>query len=296
MPAGPLDLTVIVRTCGRPLVFLRRALDSIAAQTRLPAMVVISNDGDDVTSVEQELGRIDLRGLQHRHLPRDARARPKPNRSAALNRAIDEVATQWVAFLDDDDTWAPTLLERVESLLTENMARRDFGGVVTRTEAVYERVLASGIREVRREPFNPALDVIDLAALAVENRFTINALILKREVFARVGNFREDLPLLEDWEFNVRAASHFQFEVVPEMLARYHQRLSGGSAENSHPEEMLRAVTRIRNEWLRADIAAGRLGLGQLALAGELRGLGSELSRWKRWRERVCGWLGRRTR
>lgn len=296
MPAGPLDLTVIVRTCGRPLVFLRRALGSIAAQTRLPAMVIISNDGGDGAGVERELVGIELRGLQCRHVRRDAGAHPKPNRSAALNRAIDEVATQWIAFLDDDDTWAPVLLERVEPLLRQGSERPDFGGVVTRTEAVYERVLASEIREVRREPFNPALEVVDLAMLAVENRFTINALVVKREVFAHVGGFREDLSLLEDWEFNVRAASRFQFEVLPEMLARYHQRLEGGPAENSRPDEMIHAMTRIRNEWLRADIAAGRLGLGQLALAGELRGLGAELSRWRRWRQRLFGWLNRRPR
>lgn len=287
-----LNLGVIVRTCGRSPLFLRRALESITAQTRAPAQIIVVDDGADAAGVEAALGKLDLRGITLRHLPRDVRIQPKPNRSTALNRGIAGADTRWISFLDDDDTWAPQFLERAAPFLENTDKRPDFGGVVTQTVVVDERMKDGEIIEKGRRPFNPGLQVIDLAALAAGNRFTLNAVIMHQEVFKTVGLYREDLPVLEDWEFNVRAAARFHFEVIPEALARYHQRPAGDASANSSLAEHARVKVRLRNEWLRADLAAGRLGLGQLALVGELRGLGAVLEVGRRWRERLSGWLG----
>jgi hypothetical protein len=201
-----------------------------------------------------------------------------------------------VSFLDDDDTWTPRFLERVAHLLSANENRQDFGGVVTQTLAVYEKQSSDVFVEKSRKPFNPDLRVIDLAALAAGNRFTINAMVVRRELYAVVGLYREDLPVLEDWEFNVRAAAKFHFEVIPERLVCYHLRPANDSAANSQLEEHLYTAVRIRNEWLRADLAAGRMGLGQLALAGENRILVAVLEKVRHWRKRMFSWWGRPSR
>ena len=290
------DLDVMVRTCGRKPIFLRRALNSIATQLLSPSTVTIINDGTSPITNESELAMVDMRGITVRHLFRDSELRPKPNRSAALNRGIAVATTQWIAILDDDDTWAPNFLERVAGMLATNEARSDFGGVITQTEAIYERVKGNEIIQTGSEPFNPQLRALDLAALTVETQFTINSMVISRRVFEAVGGYREDLPMQEDWEFNVRAATRFHFEVIPEPLVRYHQRPSDDSAANTSAKELDRVAIMIRNEWLRKDIAEGRLGLGQLSLAGESRGLGRELSRWIRWRKKIARWLGRSSR
>jgi glycosyltransferase involved in cell wall biosynthesis len=293
MKSDSLDLCVIVRTHGRPPIFLNRALRSIARQTRLPASVIIIDDGTDPACVNTELAKLDLSGLVVRHLARDIQCHPKPNRAAALNRGIAAATTRWISFLDDDDTWAPTFVERVATALQSMEAMPNFGGVVTQTEAVYEKLEGGMLIETGREPFNPNLYVVDVAALAVETQFTNNSMVIKKEVFDAVGFYREDLPVQEDWEFNVRAATQFHFEVIPEPLVRYHQRPSNSSAANTSADELNRVAVLIRNEWLRKDLTAGRIGLGQLSLAGESRGLGRELSRWIRWRRRIAKWLGR---
>ena len=285
------NVSVIVRTARRDPVFLQRALGSIQTQTRRPDEVVVFNAGGDPKPVDTAIRSAGLTGttITIRH------SQPL-GQAAAANQAVQTAAGNWIAFLDDDDTWAPTFLERVTEVLAREGAAKDFGGVVTQTESVYERLVRGQLREQGREPFNPALKVIDLAALAVQNRFTNNALIFSRAAFAAVGAFREDLAVLYDWEFNVRLAAKFRLEVVGEMLARYHQRPADDPAPNTSRDENARMEVRIRNEWLRADLAAGRLGFGQLTLAGESTGLQRELSRWTRWRKRVTGWLGKSSR
>ncbi len=296
MSATQPSISVIVRTSGRSFLFLRRALNSIVAQTLPPALIIVVNDGTNFSGVEVELGKIDLQGIPFKHLPRDPSVHPQPNRAVALNRGVAEANTRWISFLDDDDTWAPEFLKRIAPVLSEGESSVRFGGVVTQTLAVYERLESDKIAEKSRKPFNPGLKSIDLATLAVGNRFTINAMVFRREVFASVGQYREDLPVLEDWEFNVRAAARFHFEVVPYPLACYHIRPSADPSPNSSVDQHKKVAMRIRNEWLQADLAAGRLGFGQLALSGEIRGMGAVLDYAQGWRDRIGRWFGRSPR
>lgn len=294
MTPTQVNLGVIVRTCGRSPLFLRRALASIVGQSVRPSLVVVVDDGDDAPGVESELAKFDWQGIVWRHQPRVAPA--LRNRSAALNRGIAAADTQWIAFLDDDDTWLPDFLERVAPLLAQHEHLVDFGGVVVQTLAVQERHSPEGWVETGRKRFNPDLRTVELAALVGGNQFTINALVAKRGVFTVAGPYREDLPVLEDWEFNVRAAMKFHFEVIPEPLVCYHLRPENDGAANTSIDEHVRTGARIRNEWLRADLAAGRIGLGQLAATGELRerlkevrGFVGVLGFIRRWRDKLFG-------
>lgn len=289
MPANSSPaISVLVRTAGRAPFFLRRALASIREQTFPPAEVVVVNAGGEPGIVDAIVrdARLEKISLIVRHHTALAQA-------AAANRALDLATAEWITFLDDDDTWAPTFLERIAAVI---VARRDvlsFGGVVTQTQARYERFTRDAAEAIGEVPFNPELEHLDLAALAVKNRFTNNALVFRRSALAVIGPFRDELPALYDWEFNVRLATRFHLEVIAEPLARYHQRPPQDNAPNTAQADMRRAHALIRNEWLRADLAAGRIGLGQLALSGESVGLGAALERFQRWQRRVRGWLGR---
>ena len=280
------SIDVIVRTANRPLAFVVRAFASIKAQTFSPASVVVV-----VTGAEPEGWAAFLAGAPLGNIPLRQTvlppAGPAGNRGQALNVGVGLCTADWISFLDDDDTWHPGFLRLAAEALKEGRGCPQFGGVVARTEEVHERLVGGAWVEKGRRPFNPDLVVVDLAALAVRNRFTINALVVSSGVFKVVGGYREDLSVLEDWEFNVRAASRFQFEVIPQVLVRYHLRKSAGGIANTALSEHVRVATRIKNEWIRADMAAGRLGPGQLALAGEARGLGGWLGALVRLRSKL---------
>ena len=79
----PLPITVVIPTIQPLSDLLAQAVDSIRAQTQLPAEVIIEQD------------------LHHEGAG--------PTRDRALRR----VTTPWVAFLDDDDLFMPQHLERL---------------------------------------------------------------------------------------------------------------------------------------------------------------------------------------
>ncbi|HXE81307.1 MAG TPA: glycosyltransferase family 2 protein [Vicinamibacterales bacterium] len=84
--------------------FIAAALDSVFAQTRPADEVIVVNDGSpDTPALEQALascaGRIVLLTQEN------------GGPSAARNRGVLAARSEYVAFLDSDDTWVPTYLE-----------------------------------------------------------------------------------------------------------------------------------------------------------------------------------------
>lgn len=104
-------MTFVVPSIGRPT--LRRALDSFAAQTNRAFSAVLVMDG--CAAPDYVAGYGWLRAVA---LP--ARAGVRNHAGEVRNVALRLADTDWVAFLDDDDTAAPAYVER----LSEEIRRR----------------------------------------------------------------------------------------------------------------------------------------------------------------------------
>jgi hypothetical protein len=81
-----------------------------------------------------------------------------------------------------------------------------------------------------------------------------------------VALYREDLPALEDWDFNLRFLLAFDIDVLPEKLANWHWRMGPDSGQTitSGKNNHVLYTNHLRNQWLRDDIASGKVGLGFL--------------------------------
>src|SRR5512144_711038 len=98
------EVTVIIPTRDRPR-WLPRTLVSALAQRGIEAETIIVDDGSSTPVAERLTPAALSRVRVVRH--------PRPLGVAeARNRGIAEARTNWVAFLDDDDIWAPTKLSR----------------------------------------------------------------------------------------------------------------------------------------------------------------------------------------
>lgn len=289
-------VAVVTRTRQRP-VLLARAIDSVLAQTHRDWTHVIVNDGGDPVEVEALVAR-QAAAYQGRA---QVLHHPVPvGMEAASNAGIAASDSTWLAIHDDDDTWRPTFLERALAAIRAHPLP-DCRGAVAWAERVIERIEDGRVIELRRESYNDWLREMELWRLLQQNLFPPISFVFARAALEEVGGFDPTLPVLGDWDFNLRFCARFEIAVVPEHLAGYHHRPAG--ATGAYGNTVVSGVALhqqyrswLVNRWLRQDLAAGRVGLGVLAgIAGDLDALRRHADLPRRVlraaRARLLGWL-----
>ncbi len=202
---------------------LPAALDSLRQQTLQPKEVVVVDDGsiDDTPAVAQRYG---VKLLQQ------AQAGP----AAARNRGIEATTSPLVAFLDADDWFAPTKLERQAARLNELDAQA----------ICCDAWLVEGERVVRskNEPRDVAT-VLTLENLLQGNSVICSTMLLRRQALDVVGLFDEhpDLIATEDYDLWLRLARREPIAYMPDPLAYY--RVHAGSLTSN--QRFMRGVDRI---------------------------------------------------
>ncbi len=263
-------VAVVTRTRQRPLL-LGRAVASVLGQTHADWTHMIVNDGGDPAEVEALVARhADAYAgrVQVLHHPR------RLGMEAASNAGIAASESCWIAIHDDDDTWRPAFLARTLAAI-HAYPLPDCRGAVAWAERVEERIAGCRDSELARESYNGHLRRVELWRLLQDNLFPPIAFLFARAAWQDIGGFDAALPVLGDWDFNLRFCARFEIAVVPEHLAGYHHRVAGtrGAYANTVVDgAALHADCRawLVNRWLRHDLAAGRVGIGVLAaIAGE---------------------------
>lgn len=249
-------VAIVMRTKDRPLL-LRRALADVAAQEFGDWRLVIVNDGGDPAGVDALLADLDddlrvrVAVLHHEE---------SLGMEAASNAGLAASGSEYVCIHDDDDTWEPAFLEMTVAYLD---AHPEDAAVVTRTEIVYEEIHGSHVVETGRGPFWDELPAISLSDLLGTNSFVPIQLLYRRSVHDEVGPYRADLPVVGDWEFNLRLAQAHTIGLIDEVLAYWHQRPAAqGSLSNSVSAERQHAAAdlRVRDQLLREHVAVAGMG------------------------------------
>jgi glycosyltransferase involved in cell wall biosynthesis len=257
-------VAVVTRTKDRNLL-LRRAISSVLSQAFADWIMVIVNDGGSEAGVDKlvEEHREQFRGrclVVHSDIA--------AGMEAASNVGLRSSSSEYVVIHDDDDSWAPSFLQKCVNALEANRGST-FAGVISHTTRILERVEDGRIAEQYREPFNTWLQAVTLYRMAAQNVFPPISFVYRRSVLDEIGYYREDLPVLGDWEFNLRFMSKYDILLLPEKLAYYHHRLQSetGDYSNSVVKDDTKHRfydTLLRNELLRKDLNAGVVGLGHL--------------------------------
>ena len=187
--------------------FLPQTVESALTQTWRDFELLVVDDGSSD----------DTRAWVAQHL--DARVRlVRQNHGGtarARNRGISEARGDYIAFLDADDLWNPTKLEKQVACLE---ARPDVGLVHTAIRYIDEN--GSEIGQVLRSEGNG--DVWEQVVLHMLVRCGSTPLI-RRACFSEVGVFDPGLEFAEDWDMWIRIAADFHFAVLDEPLVAYRQ-------------------------------------------------------------------------
>ena len=191
-----------------------RAVRSALAQTVRELEVVVVVDGEDPETTSA-LSEVDDSRLRLVHLP-DSRGG-----SAARNAGVAASATEWVAFLDDDDEWHPAKLEKQLALAETLTAAEPIVACRMTAETPRARFVVP-----RRLP-RPGEHVSDYlfrrrSLFQGEGTFFTSMLLVRREVMARVP-FDEALSACQDLDWLLRATrSGAQLHFVPDDLGVWH--------------------------------------------------------------------------
>ncbi|MCC6071284.1 glycosyltransferase family 2 protein [Massilia sp. GCM10020059] len=264
------DVAIITRTKNRPTL-LRRAAESVASQSYKDLEWVIVNDGgelDDVLSVVRnsmaDPSRITI-CHNHRSLGMEG----------ASNAGIGCSASTWLVIHDDDDSWHTDFLKTTTNFLKANSAV--YKGVITGTVLVSEEIIGDTVIEHSRHPYQEWVKTVHLAEMATGNFFAPIAFVFSRHVYERVGGYDHKLPVLGDWDFNLRFLLEADIGVISAPLAYYHHRNVGSAGAYSNSvvggiEKHLMYNSIVRNKYIRESASNPKLSaLANLVNSGYLQ-------------------------
>jgi GT2 family glycosyltransferase len=207
------EVTVVIPTRDRWRLVASHALRAALLQEDVDHEVIVVDDGssDETPTRLAALDEARVRVVRHDTPGGVAHAR---------NAGLREARGAWIAFLDDDDYWAPHKLRR--QLDAARSSDADF---------VYSGVLAvdddgSVLFEFETPPPEQLrFDVIEKCVIAAGPSNVLVRTALLREL----GGFDEQLLNMEDWDLWIRLASAGKADVVPENLVAYVEHAGGKS-------------------------------------------------------------------
>jgi glycosyltransferase involved in cell wall biosynthesis len=263
------EVTVVVPTRNRASM-LEQALRSVAAQRDVDLEAVVVDDGstDGTQAVINAMGDRRLRLVRHE--------RPQ-GVSTARNRGVAEARGHWVAFLDDDDLWAP---EKLASQLAA-AGRDGRGWAVTGAVSVDEQLqVLTGEPPLAPEGIVADLDRYNSVPAGASN------VLVRADLLAVTGGFDPGLRHMADWDLWIRLGRTGPPATVPRPLLAYRLHRANATMDTAFdPQEPLAELDAIVDRYgIPADrlavdrwiawtcLRAGRRGASVRAYARAARG------------------------
>jgi glycosyltransferase involved in cell wall biosynthesis len=185
------------------------AIDSVLAQDGPRFELIIVDDGstDGTSRILQKYGSKIVRIRQE-------------NRgvSAARNTGLDAAKGDLITFLDSDDLWLPGKLA-----IQVDFFRTRPDALICQTEEIWIR---NGVRvNPKKKHKKPAGQIFERSLKLC--LVSPSAVMMRRELFDKVGRFDESLPACEDYDLWLRVGSRFPVYLIDTPLISKH----GGHAD-----------------------------------------------------------------
>jgi glycosyltransferase involved in cell wall biosynthesis len=235
-------VTAIIPTYNRRDLVLQSARSVLAQTCREVECLVVDNGSSDGTAEAlRALGDERLVVLE-RDMPLGA--------AKARNIGIEAARTSWVAFLDNDDLWAPTKLELQLRAMAEYPSARWCATACAYVGA--DLTVRPGGR-LTDGPMGPPegqlLSSQDLLALLSHDNIIPgggSSVLVARELVLAAGGFHDDVPGCEDWDLWVRLARMSPLVYLDRPIAAWRIWEGQGSGD---ARMMLRSASLVRAKY-----------------------------------------------
>jgi glycosyltransferase involved in cell wall biosynthesis len=195
--AAEQTISVIIPTYNRAAT-LASAIESVRAQTRPVDEIIVIDDGSDdgTQALLADLGgRVRCCFQDHRGV------------SVARNRGIQIAFGEWLAFLDSDDRWCPTKIERQLGCL-------DGKTRIVHTDEIWIRD-GRRVNAMRKHAKKGGWIYQDCLPLCI---ISPSSVMVHRSLFEEVGLFDESLPVCEDYDLWLRICARERVGFVSDCL------------------------------------------------------------------------------
>jgi glycosyltransferase involved in cell wall biosynthesis len=220
-------VSAIIPTYNRAHIICE-AIDSILMQTYPHIEVIVVDDG----SKDDTLARLQQYGDRIRVISQ-ANAGP----AAARNRGIAEARGDLIAFLDSDDIWLPTKIERQVALMQQAgpsvpcclcniMMKWNSGDRASFDIALLKPSADEGVW------LNP--DEVLATRFVLFNQ----GIMIRREVIERIGIFDESIRYLEDVEFPQRLSLEGPWAFIEAPLVIWRESMTNSVYKNSQRDDL----------------------------------------------------------
>ena len=196
-------VSVVVPTFNRAWA-LAGAVDSVLAQTSSDFELIVVDDG----STDGTEALLAAYGNRIRVL-----CQSNAGVSAARNAGIVAARGELIAFLDSDDRWLPEKLAVQKSFFDAWPE-----ALICQTEELWVR---NGVRVNPRRRHQKLSGDIFLPSLEL-CLVSPSAVMMRRQLFDRVGLFDETLPACEDYDLWLRAGCRFPIHLIDQPLIVKH--------------------------------------------------------------------------
>ncbi len=198
-------VSVIIPTYNRAQ-WLRRAMTSALEQTCRNFEIIVIDDGSTDNTIELVAN---MASTAVRYIGHDT------NRGAAASRntGISAARGEFIAFLDDDDEWLPSKLEKQLHKFSVSGAAV---GVVYAGSSIVSARSGKTIHSFTSRHSREHTDVDFLRTVT----FSTSVPLIRKSCFDEVGLFDETLPGAQDKDMWIRLARRYEFEFIPEVLVR----------------------------------------------------------------------------
>lgn len=224
--------------------YVKEALDSVLAQSLQPTKILVIDDGstDGTRMVVESIAKTSPI-VVYIH-------KSNGGLSSARNAGIKQSKAPYLAFLDADDTWEPTKLERQWEVF-----RRSTDSLLGVVYCDYFIIDETGKRrnDIPTFPLNRQISGNIFMRLLDGNQVISSGsgVLVKRDCFASAGLFDEALSTNEDWDMWLRIARSFHYDFVPDKLVGIRRHLSNMSRQST---TMQLGTINVLNKW--SDILA----------------------------------------
>ena len=226
-----LSVSVIIPTYNRP-DYLREAIASLLAQTRVPNEIIVVNDGSTDNTADV---------LSTFQAPVITLHKANGGQASARNLGIERATGDALVFLDDDDTLKLDCIE-LQALFLEQHKECDvvYGNIMVTDGNGKERFLYMQGSELA----TPTGNVFPY--LIRRNLRPVHAFMVRKSCVVKVGAFNNTYNGVEDYHFWLRIALQCQFGYQPVVVGTY--RFHGNQVRMTQSDQAHRNQISIRAE------------------------------------------------